>query len=274
MSSGKGGRSNRNLNSSFNSVLSPKNTLLKYFPKSPVVVTKDDQIKDVPPSEKKMKNKNPSDSGEELEVEYLPLKKLDNSEKDSEEEDGDFGSKRKILKRKRFILSTSEEEVSEDEDRSKASSSPKKPKKDNESKELQDAEKRCSPENAKENTFNNKLVSASKKSARAKEEIYFSQRRTFEERLNELQNGTAKTETNPEASKRKTIRLDEVTDRCSNMDEPALWPHQKLDFLKADKIKDKEGRRPDDPDYDETTLYVPKAFLDNQSPVGTWIAKF
>ena len=33
------------------------------------------------------------------------------------------------------------------------------------------------------------------------------------------------------------------------------------DFLKEDKLKDKHGRRPDHPEYDATSLYVPAAFM-------------
>lgn len=45
------------------------------------------------------------------------------------------------------------------------------------------------------------------------------------------------------------------------------WKHNKLDFLKPKKIKDKNGKRPDDPDYDSTTLYVPTSYLDTLTPV-------
>ena len=37
-------------------------------------------------------------------------------------------------------------------------------------------------------------------------------------------------------------------------------------FLRPDKIQDKNRRRPDDPDYDATTLFVPPAFLKKQTP--------
>lgn len=45
------------------------------------------------------------------------------------------------------------------------------------------------------------------------------------------------------------------------------WPHLKYDFLQPENIKDKDKRRPDDPEYNSRTLYVPKDFLDNQTPV-------
>ncbi|KAJ8674769.1 hypothetical protein QAD02_010555 [Eretmocerus hayati] len=44
------------------------------------------------------------------------------------------------------------------------------------------------------------------------------------------------------------------------------WPHLKYDFLQPENIKDKDGRRPDDPDYDPKTLYVPEDFIQKQNP--------
>lgn len=43
--------------------------------------------------------------------------------------------------------------------------------------------------------------------------------------------------------------------------------HHNIDFLKPDKIRDAQNRRPDDPKYDPTTVYIPKNFLDEQTPV-------
>ena len=37
------------------------------------------------------------------------------------------------------------------------------------------------------------------------------------------------------------------------------------DFLKPENIRDKNGLRPDDPNYDCNTLYVPHEFLKEQS---------
>lgn len=38
------------------------------------------------------------------------------------------------------------------------------------------------------------------------------------------------------------------------------------DFLKKDKIKDKQGKRPDHPEYDPTSLYIPPAEWKNFTP--------
>ncbi|XP_014252185.1 DNA mismatch repair protein Msh6 [Cimex lectularius] len=44
------------------------------------------------------------------------------------------------------------------------------------------------------------------------------------------------------------------------------WSYLKYDFLKPDKIKDGKGRRPNDPNYDPRTLYVPSDFLKSLTP--------
>uniref|UniRef100_A0A0K0G0Z6 DNA mismatch repair protein n=1 Tax=Strongyloides venezuelensis TaxID=75913 RepID=A0A0K0G0Z6_STRVS len=42
--------------------------------------------------------------------------------------------------------------------------------------------------------------------------------------------------------------------------------HLNFDFLKPENIRDINGRRPDDPDYDKKTLYVPEKFIQEQTP--------
>ena len=42
-------------------------------------------------------------------------------------------------------------------------------------------------------------------------------------------------------------------------------PHDSLpDFLRPENIRDKNGNKPDSPDYDCNTLYVPMEFLKQQ----------
>jgi len=53
-------------------------------------------------------------------------------------------------------------------------------------------------------------------------------------------------------------------------DRTESWPHLKLPFLQPDKLQDASRRRPDDPKYNPRTLYVPKDFLDKQTPVSVW----
>ncbi|XP_044755642.1 probable DNA mismatch repair protein Msh6 [Coccinella septempunctata] len=53
------------------------------------------------------------------------------------------------------------------------------------------------------------------------------------------------------------------------------WKHNHLAFLQPDKIKDKNKRRPDHPEYDNRTLFIPDDFLNNQTPAMRqwWILK-
>lgn len=46
------------------------------------------------------------------------------------------------------------------------------------------------------------------------------------------------------------------------------WVHCKLDWLKPEKIMDAKRRRPDHPDYNPSTLYVPQEFYKSQTPVS------
>ncbi|KAH8376435.1 hypothetical protein KR200_002635 [Drosophila serrata] len=83
---------------------------------------------------------------------------------------------------------------------------------------------------------------------------------TFQEKLKNLQSNA-----------KKDAAYDDIVTNTSNLDEPVVWPHQKLEFLQPDKIKDKAGRRPDHPDYDCSTLHVPEKFLNSLSPgVRQW----
>lgn len=59
-----------------------------------------------------------------------------------------------------------------------------------------------------------------------------------------------------------------VDDSSVDFDDVAVvHKHRKIDWLKPDKIRDANNRRPDDPEYDPTTLYLPAKFLDEQTPV-------
>ncbi|XP_066141842.1 probable DNA mismatch repair protein Msh6 [Euwallacea fornicatus] len=53
------------------------------------------------------------------------------------------------------------------------------------------------------------------------------------------------------------------------------WLHNTLDFLKPEKIRDAEKRRPSEPDYDSRTLHVPESYLNSLTPAMRqwWILK-
>lgn len=56
-------------------------------------------------------------------------------------------------------------------------------------------------------------------------------------------------------------------DNSDIVDMPIVWRHNTLEFLKPEKIRDADGKRPEDPNYDRTTLYVPTKYLDGLTPV-------
>uniref|UniRef100_A0A0K0EKX1 DNA mismatch repair protein n=2 Tax=Strongyloides stercoralis TaxID=6248 RepID=A0A0K0EKX1_STRER len=62
-----------------------------------------------------------------------------------------------------------------------------------------------------------------------------------------------------------TQDLDKILEAKSSSPEDN-FVHLTFDFLKPDKIKDANGRRPDDPEYDGKTLYVPESFIQKQTP--------
>lgn len=76
--------------------------------------------------------------------------------------------------------------------------------------------------------------------------------------------------------KRRRILFDEHNDTdedadgefCdSQNDGTRNFSHLALDWLKPDKIKDGKGRSPQDLDYDSHTLFVPKEFIQNRTPL-------
>lgn len=87
------------------------------------------------------------------------------------------------------------------------------------------------------------------------------------EKLSALQ--ASATISDAKATAKNDAKYEKIVCTTSTLDEPVVWPHQKLDFLQPDKIKDKNGRRPDHPDYDPTTLYVPDKYLNSLSPVSS-----
>uniref|UniRef100_A0A8C5WA34 DNA mismatch repair protein n=1 Tax=Microcebus murinus TaxID=30608 RepID=A0A8C5WA34_MICMU len=47
---------------------------------------------------------------------------------------------------------------------------------------------------------------------------------------------------------------------------PTIWYHETLEWLKKEKRRDEHRRRPDHPDFDASTLYVPEDFLNSCTP--------
>ena len=56
-------------------------------------------------------------------------------------------------------------------------------------------------------------------------------------------------------------------DNSINSDQGSInFPHLNYPFLQEDKIKDKNGRRPNDPEYDARSVFVPESHLNTQTP--------
>lgn len=63
--------------------------------------------------------------------------------------------------------------------------------------------------------------------------------------------------------------LCDVKEKNSNdiVDVPTVYKHNKLEWLKPENIRDANKRKPSDPNYDPTTLYVPDEYLNSLTPV-------
>ncbi|VDK33141.1 unnamed protein product [Dibothriocephalus latus] len=59
-----------------------------------------------------------------------------------------------------------------------------------------------------------------------------------------------------------SIALDETIEGAFD----GNWPHLSLPFLQPDRIKDINGHRPNHPDYDPRTLFVPDDYIKAQTP--------
>jgi DNA mismatch repair protein MSH6 len=53
---------------------------------------------------------------------------------------------------------------------------------------------------------------------------------------------------------------------CEGQFQGRNFSHLSYNFLKPGNIRDAQGRRPDDPEYDPRTLYLPESFKQNLSP--------
>ncbi|EPB75051.1 MutS domain V protein [Ancylostoma ceylanicum] len=72
---------------------------------------------------------------------------------------------------------------------------------------------------------------------------------------------------------RTIYQVDSCSSKTKSQDKVAMvedekFTHETLSFLKPEKIRDAQGRRPDEDGYDPTTLFVPADFLKDQTPVG------
>jgi len=85
----------------------------------------------------------------------------------------------------------------------------------------------------------------------------------------EEQNVKVKNFLQKKASKLNTsvkIKVENTDDPKEIKQEIGLFTHETLDFLKPKGLRDIEKRRPDHPEYDQTTLFVPYDFLKELTP--------
>ncbi|XP_037881216.1 probable DNA mismatch repair protein Msh6 [Glossina fuscipes] len=247
---------NNSINKSSNSAVSSQgNTLFKYFSKSPAPSGKKKIPKPSLEQHEGQEQHRKENVGNNRNVNEYKRKFENNFQLEESDEEVVTASK----KRRRFILSDSDGEEenivkpynkgqSREDDNSKSESPNKEissPASDD-----KDSDRGSSPDIAKrENKKVDKVLSGV----------------SFMEKLQHLQS----TKEDENFSIKRESTASELLP--SNLDEPVIWPHQKLEFLQPDKIKDKNGRRPDHPEYDCSTLYVPQKFLDSLSPgVRQW----
>ncbi|XP_017019543.1 probable DNA mismatch repair protein Msh6 [Drosophila kikkawai] len=253
----------------------PTNTLFNYFSKSPAVdkkkltpsgkadpetTTEKENLKNVQPkvetpkavSKPAAKRKLPM-SGDEQETNgQHKRKRIIQPESESEEEMEETKSEEDFSEGASDYepdaneasddsVSSGEEEVEESSDMDTSVDSPVVKKSRKKAKNV--------------NNNNNNIEPSTKKV-----KLELTEGSTFQEKLKNLQSNA-----------KKDAAYDDIVTSTSNLDEPVIWPHQKLEFLQPDKIKDKAGRRPDHPDYDGSTLHVPEKFLNSLSPgVRQW----
>lgn len=283
----------KKLNSSFGkaSVASPKNNLFNYFSKSPATLEK----KKIPktPSidqEEKQQNRQEKENLENLQnvkkspEEDIKKKKVEEKSKPKYESDDEEEIGQKPKKRRRLVLLDSDNEDEQPKKSKSKNDSDYQPSGDeempSEDEEEGDTEVDSSPEIKKNHVsvlygiifkysndfyifflFQNNNNEPKSKKAKLDSALTTG---SFMEKLQQLQSSSES-----KTSKKQEAKCEEVT--TTNLDEPVVWPHQKLEFMKPDKIKDKKGRRPDHPDYDPSTLYVPQQFLDSLSPVSYYV---
>ncbi|XP_034484101.1 probable DNA mismatch repair protein Msh6 [Drosophila innubila] len=257
----------------------PTNTLFNYFAKSPAI----DKKKLTPSIANEAQKENlqigkSKEIKKETESKPAAKRKLAVSESPADE-DSDIEDKIGKRKRKRIVVpesesdeeyeSKSETDFSEDgsdyEPNEKDAAASEESESGEEEKEESETEEEPTPKKHRKksaknhiNNNNNNNEPASKKAKL--DEPVLAAGGTFLEKLQQLQSNA-----------KKDAAYDDIVTVTSNLDEPVVWPHQKLEFLQPDKIKDKAGRRPDHPDYDKSTLHVPEKFLNGLSPgVRQW----
>ncbi|XP_053954107.1 probable DNA mismatch repair protein Msh6 [Anastrepha ludens] len=248
----------------------PSNTLFKYFSRSPATAEK----KKIPriPSEEDSKNlskdmgKENLENGRSFDEEPSAKRKLEIDLNHSrsikmdldDDEDEDITIKRSKNKRQRIFDSEDEEDIK----------STVKAKKEDDKADYKPSDE-DDEDSSDDQDVSVTKETFSKKSDEPKQKKPKLEKGSFMEKLASLQ--ASATITDAKTAAKNDAKYEKIVCTTSTLDEPVVWPHQKLDFLQPNNIKDKQGRRPDHPDYDPTTLYVPDKYLNSLSPgVRQW----
>lgn len=65
---------------------------------------------------------------------------------------------------------------------------------------------------------------------------------------------------------KRDVTLPSASKSCTEAITTTKWKHEKLEFLKPDKILDINKNKPNHPEYDYKTLYVPESYLISLTP--------
>ncbi|XP_030752562.1 probable DNA mismatch repair protein Msh6 [Sitophilus oryzae] len=176
-----------------------------------------------------------------------PLENKENIKKEVRDEESDEEIRCK-KKRSRVALIDSESESENDTPVKRKSSAPhSRPSK---------KQKIASDESQSEDSDSEKSLNESKS------EISSSSQQSL---INSF--GFKKKEENGEVRKSVDVKKPEKKkEKIVENNTDSSWPHEKLEFLKPEKIRDAEKRKPSHPEYDPRTLYVPPDFLNQVTP--------
>ena len=187
-------------------------------------------------------------SQEDLELDELAKSCLE----DDNDDEGMDVSEPKVEKKKRKRISLLEDSSDDEENHSKMNDTPNK---------------RCKLNEVDENKPSS--MSTPKSARKFKEKENSSPPSSSKSSGNNVLKDKLSMFSSPSLNKSKTeSKSEKPTKEVENDEEDGYMTkvHMNYPFLKPNKIMDKKRRRPDDPDYDPGTLYVPDSFLNDQSP--------
>jgi DNA mismatch repair protein MSH6 len=185
---------------------------------------------------------------------------------------------------KRLVLESSDEDFeSESEDDYKPEKSDEESS-DDEVQEIIESEEE--PMSVEESDSENDSKSKRSSSSKSNNESKSSAKSSYSLFSKNSSDRKSSNSTKPNNNKLSKGRLSLADDSFISVNESVeqnsdkTWPHLRIEFLKPDKIRDKNGRYrlisgELNPDYDSSTLWVPESFLNSQTPAHRqwWVFK-